>query len=103
MNIILLKNENFIYKVKNGQTLKDVCNLFKISKSQLINDNNLTTEELSEGDCLFIREENKMQYVVKPAENIYDISKKLNVSVNYILQKNNLKSKHLFIGQILYI
>lgn len=103
MEIKILKNKNFIYKVKENETLKDISNKFKVLESSLINDNNLTSKTLMKGDLLFIKSQNSLIYVVKPLDNLTKIAEKLKVSKESIIEKNNLKSTNLFIGQNLII
>lgn len=103
MEIKVVKNKNFIYKVKQGDTLLSVSNKFKVLESSLIEDNCLVSNELLEGDLLYISCENAYIYVVKPLDNLTKIAQKYNVSCDYIQEKNKLKTKVLFIGQKLVI
>ena len=103
MEIKLMKNKNFIYKVKKEETLTTIANKFKVLERDLIIDNNLSSTMLEEGDVLYISGENTLIYVVKPLENLETISKKLNVDKQVIIEKNKLKTKNLFIGQKLII
>jgi len=99
MEIKVIKNKNFIYKVKNGETLNDISNKFKVIESKLIEDNNLVSKTLIEGDLLYISCQNALIYVVKPMDNLDKIARKLNVTKEFLIEKNNLKSSKLFIGQ----
>lgn len=103
MNIKIVKNENFIYKVCKEENVKDIANKFKLSEGILIKENSLNSSILEEGDVIFVNSENKYFYTVKPLDTINHIAKKFNVTTIYIKEKNNLLSNHLFIGQILII
>lgn len=103
MEIKILKNKNFIYKVKENETLKDISNKFKILESKIMLDNCLTSKTVLNGDLLYIACQNSVLYVVKPLDNLEKIAKKLNVSVNEIIEKNNLQTNNLFIGQNLVV
>ncbi|MGN1208130.1 MAG: LysM peptidoglycan-binding domain-containing protein, partial [Christensenellales bacterium] len=96
-------NKNFLYKVKDGDTLKSISNKFKILERKLIEDNCLACEELMKGDVLYISCENAHIYVVKPLDNLNKIAKKYNVTSEYLIEKNALKTNVLFIGQKLVI
>ncbi len=103
MEIKLIKNKNFLYVVKENETLKDVSNKFKILESKLIEDNCLSSSEILKGDVLYISCENAHIYVVKPLDNLTAIAQKFNTTVKNLEEKNNLKTKVLFIGQKLVI
>ena len=102
MEIKILKNKNFIYKVDN-ETLMDIVNKFKTNEAKIISDNKLTNKDIEKGDVLYIENENNLIYTVKPLDNLTKIAKKFNVSINYIKEKNNLINEHIFIGQILIL
>lgn len=103
MEIKLIKNESFIYKVNENESLLDISNKFKISESKLMKENNLTDKNLEKGDLLFIENENNFLYTVLPLDNLNEIAKKFNVTVKHIIEKNKLNNEHIFIGQILII
>lgn len=103
MEIKIVKNKNFLYKVKEGETLLSISNKFKILEKTLIEENHLASNQLLKGDCLFISCENAQIYVVQPLDNLNKLAQKFNVSPETIMQKNNLTSKTLFIGQKLVI
>ena len=103
MEIKVIKNKNFIYKVKNGETLQDISNKFKVLESTLMQENNLTSKTLLNGDLLYISCQNALIYIVKPLDNLDKISNKLNVTKEFLIEKNNLKSTKLFIGQKLIV
>jgi len=103
MDIKILMNKNFLYKVKKDETLNDIATQFKTSETILINCNKLADNELEEGDILYIENENNFIYTVKPLDNLDKIAKKHNVSVDLIKSKNKLLTDNVFIGQVLII
>lgn len=103
MEIKILKNKAFLYKVRENETLLDVSNKFNILESQIINENNLSSKNLLAGDLLYISMQNTRIYVVKPLDTIESVASRLRVSKSEIIAKNKLKSTNLFIGQKLVI
>ena len=103
MDIKILKNKNFIYKVENNESLTTVANKFNMSSMKLLQDNLISEKHLEKGDILFIQSENFFIYTVKPLDNLQKIAKKFNTSVQEIKDKNKLSNEHIFIGQILIL
>lgn len=99
MEIKLVKNKDFIYRVEQNENLITIANKFKIPESRIVFENNLTSKELKQGDLLYISCENSHIYVVKPLDTIEKIANKFNVTKEFIIKKNNLKNNNLFIGQ----
>ena len=97
----LIKNKDFIYRVKKGDSLQKISNKFNVMESKIIKDNNLTDKNIEEGDVLYIEEENSFTYIVKPLDTLVKIANKYNISVDYIIKKNQLENDKIFIGQIL--
>lgn len=103
MEIKKVANKDFIYKVQEKETIKDICLKFKILENNLVRENNLTNKSLQAGDLLYISCENNLLHIVKPLETLQSIARKYNVSSEYIVKKNNLQNKNLFIGQKLVL
>lgn len=103
MEIKIIKNKNFVYKVKDNETIQSISNKFKILESKLIEDNALSSSELMKGDLLYISCENAHIYVVKPLDNLKKIASEFNTTELNLIEKNNLKTNVLFIGQKLVI
>lgn len=97
------KVEDIIYFVKAGDTLTTVAKKFCVSKEGLCYDNdiNVQTEELKEGDILWVRRRNSAIHIVKPIETIESIALKYNVTIEHIKKLNNIEN--IFIGQRLII
>ena len=107
------------YIVKKGDSLYSIARSFNTTVDQIKKDNSLTTNNLSIGQILKIRNTSKdniieecfgeeyipqdTAYTVKKGDSLYSISKKFNTTVDNIKKKNNLTSNILSIGQILKI
>ena len=87
--------KNIFYRVKNGETLEDVCKKFKIAKGEL------GLNEIEDGDVVYIKHSNIAFHIVKPLETLKQIAEKYSVSVEHIKIKNNITE--IFIGQKLVI
>ena len=82
------------YKVKSGDSLYSIAKKYNTSTNNIINLNNLTSNNLSIGQILKIPISNN---------NLYKIAQAFNTTVDSIKKKNNLKSNVLSIGQKLII
>ena len=95
------KLTDIIYFVKSGDTLSSISTKFNIDSSQIIKDNNLTSNQVEDGDILWIRKKNSATYIVKPLDTLEKIAQRFNVSVEHIKQVNDIKN--VYIGQKIYI
>ena len=95
-DIMIVKNylTNYIYKVKNGETLLEI-----MSRGFCVDG----IHDVNEGDLIVLSRPKSIRYVVKPLESLDNISEKFGVSVSDVMNMNNLKTTKLFIGQILWI
>lgn len=99
------------YTVKSGDTLYSIARRFNLSVNELKALNNLTSNNLSIGQVLIIREEvnippqpsNGITYTVKSGDTLYKIANQYNVTVAEIIDLNNLSTTVLTIGQELLI
>ncbi len=99
-----------IYVVKNGDTLYSIGRRYNISVDELKRINNLTNNQLSVGQQLYlvplqddIISDNYVTYVVKRGDSLSSIASNFNTSVNAIKQINNLPSDIIMIGQQLLV
>ena len=82
----------FIYKVKEGDTLKNLEEKFKINQINIITDNNLKVPyTLLIGLCLII-DTNKIDYIVKGGDTLSKLSNEYSLSIETIKRQNNISS-----------
>lgn len=103
----------FMYTVKKGDSLYSIANKYNTTVKDIINLNNLKTNNLQIGQILRIPEtytpEEEMtmpqftSYVVKKGDNLYSIARDNNISVDILIQDNKLNNSTLQIGQVLKI
>lgn len=98
-----LKKDEYI--VKKGDTLYSISKKYNLSVDELKRLNNLTTNILTIGQVLKLKEVQKPNeyYVVQKGDTLYSISKNNKVSIEDIIEANNLTTNILSIGQELYI
>jgi len=98
------------YTVKSGDTLYSIANKYNLSVNELKNLNNLSSNTLSIGQTLKIREtssdiitEDYDYYTVKVGDTLYFIANKYNTTPEEIKLLNNLTDNTLMIGQLIKI
>lgn len=96
------------YTVKKGDSLYQIAKKYNTSVSNIINLNNLKTNNLSIGQVLKVPSSsssggNTQTYTVQKGDSLYTIARKFNTTVDSIKRKNNLSSNLLSIGQKLII
>ncbi len=95
------------YTVKAGDTLYSISQKTGVSIEKIKTINNLTSDVLSIGQVLNLREDTETPeetyetYTVKAGDTLYSISKTTGISVNELKEINNLTSDTLSIGQVL--
>lgn len=90
------------YTVKKGDNLYAIAKKYNTTASELININNLKSNNLSIGQVLKIPN-SVSYYTVKKGDSLYSIAKQFDTTVNTIKNKNNLSSNLLSVGQKLII
>ncbi len=108
------------YIVKAGDSLYSIAKTFNTTVAELRRINNLTSDILSIGQVLLLKDNevpeepeppvvpeepdgNDITHTVKSGETLYSIAKLYNMSVDEIKALNNLTSNLLSIGQVLII
>ena len=97
------------YTVKKGDTLWTIAKNSGISVNELKALNNLTSNALSIGQTLKLKDDTSVEeipseddtYVVKAGDTLYNIANNFNISVTELKLLNNLTNNYLSIGQVL--
>lgn len=102
-----IDNNNY-YIVKAGDTLYSIANKYGLTVDELKKINNLSTNNLSIGQKLLIKDDNNLDsnydiYVVKGGDTLYSIASRYGLTVNKLKDINNLNSDNLSIGQKLLV
>ncbi|MBP3766153.1 MAG: LysM peptidoglycan-binding domain-containing protein [Bacilli bacterium] len=99
-------DNSITYIVKKGDSLYTIAKKYNTSVSEIVNLNNLASNNLSIGQTLKIPGSDTIPsstYTVKSGDTLYSIAKKFNISVDSIKSKNNLKNNSISVGQVLNI
>lgn len=102
------------YVVKKGDTLWSIARAYGLTVDKLKSLNNLTSNNLTIGDSLIVKDssgnndnsasaDNKRYYIVKKGDSLYSIARRNNMTVDELKSLNNLTSNILSIGQKLII
>ena len=101
------------YTVVSGDSLYKIANKFNTTVDEIKRLNNLTSNTLSIGQKLIIKQNNSSDnnnnntnnetYTVVAGDSLYKIANKFNTTVDEIKRLNNLTSNNLSIGQQLII
>lgn len=99
MEIILAKE--FLYRVKENDTIQSLCSKFNTSKAKIIRNNNKI--DLYAGEWIKIKVNEYLSHFVKPMETLSKIAKQYNVSIEKLKTDNELYEERLYIGQLIKI
>lgn len=102
------------YVVKKGDTLWSIARAYGLTVDKLKSLNNLTSNNLTIGDSLIVKDssgnsdyssgaDNNKYYIVKKGDSLYSIARRNNMTVDKLKSLNNLTSNILSIGQRLII
>lgn len=102
------------YVVKKGDTLWSIARAYGLTVERLKSLNNLTSNNLTIGDSLIVKDSsgnsdnsssayNNKYYIVKKGDSLYSIARSNNMTVDKLKSLNNLTSNILSIGQKLII
>ena len=100
-----VSNEN-VYIVKPGDSLYKIANMYGMSVNELKALNNLSSNLLSIGQELKVKESANIPantYIVVSGDSLYSIAKRFNISVDELKRVNNKTSNLLSIGEKLII
>lgn len=102
-----IDNNNY-YIVKAGDTLYSIANKYGLTVDELKKINNLSTNNLSIGQKLLIKDDNNLDsnydiYVVKGGDTLYSIASRYGLTVDKLKDINNLSSDNLSVGQKLLV
>lgn len=101
------QNAGTYYVVKSGDSLWSIANKYGTTVAKLKELNNLTSNSLSVGQKLLVKElptsEDENYYIVKSGDTLYGIARKYNMTVDELKRLNNLSSNALTINQRLLI
>lgn len=100
-------NENY-YIAQKGDSLWGIANKYGLSVDKLKELNNLSSNNLSIGQKLLVKDTSSsddvgVYYTVKSGDTLYGIANKYGLSVNDLKTMNNLSSNNLSIGQMLLV
>lgn len=100
-------DSNTYYTVKKGDNLYAIANKFGMTVDELKRLNNLTSNLLSIGQRLIIKEvtpsTGETTHTVKAGDTLYAIARNYGTTVDAIKRANNMTSNNLTIGRVLII
>ncbi|MBS2967830.1 LysM peptidoglycan-binding domain-containing protein [Metabacillus sp. KIGAM252] len=99
------------YRVKSGDSLSKIANVYKVTVSQLKQWNHLKTDIIYAGKTLYVKNpaaaqataSSSKKHIVRSGETLSSISKKYGVAIDKIKEANRLKSAVIKTGQTLVI
>ena len=102
--------EEVVHTVRRGDTLYSIARKYGVSVDDIRRLNNLTSNVLSIGQRLLIKEgttpnvnPNEEVYIVQSGDTLYSIARMFGTTVDNIKNLNNLTSNILFVGQQLIV
>lgn len=100
-------NENY-YIVKKGDSLWSISNKYGLSVDELKDLNNLSSNNLSVGQKLLIKDTSSsddlgIYYTVKAGDTLYGIANEYGLSVDELKSMNDLSNNNLSVGQKLLV
>lgn len=100
-------NENY-YIVKKGDSLWSISNKYGLSVDELKDLNNLSSNNLSVGQKLLIKDTSSsddlgIYYTVKAGDTLYGIANEYGLSVDELKSMNGLSNNNLSVGQKLLV
>ena len=94
----------YVYQVKAGDTLREICRLFEVSEAEVIDVNDLLDPDvLAVGQALILPTLTH-PYVVEPGETLGQIANRLGESLSELYADNpTLRSRALMAGETIFV
>lgn len=99
-------SEGTIYTVKIGDTLYSIAKQYNVSVDDIVNQNNLVSNNLTIGTKLLIpsgKSSDIIVYTVQRGDSLWALANNYNTTIDDIKRLNNLTSDVLTVGQKLQI
>ena len=99
-------SEGTIYTVKIGDTLYSIAKQYNVSVDDIVNQNNLVSNNLTIGTKLLIpsgKSSDIIVYTVQRGDSLWALANNYNTTIDDIKRLNNLTSDVLKVGQKLQI
>lgn len=99
-------SEGTVYTVKNGDTLYSIAKQYNVSVDDIVNQNNLVSNNLTIGTKLLIpsgKSSDIIVYTVQRGDSLWALANNYNTTIDDIKRLNNLTSDVLTVGQKLQI
>lgn len=99
-------SEGTVYTVKSGDTLYSIAKQYNVSVDDIVNQNNLVSNNLTIGTKLLIpsgKSNDIIVYTVQRGDSLWALANNYNTTIDDIKRLNNLTSDVLTVGQELQI
>jgi LysM repeat protein len=104
IGVVSERDELFVlHKVEPQETLYALSRRYRIPVESIVENNQITGNNLSVGSVLRIPWTHRLTHMVEPGETLYAISKNYGISVGTIKRLNKLQSNDLATGTVLEI
>jgi len=104
-----LDDANFIYhQVQQGESLSELSSRYGVSRGQLMQMNNLSSDNISNGQTIIIKKSQSVgvsskYHTVQRGETLYSIAKRYGINISKLREINNLNNRSLTPGQKIII
>jgi len=108
-SVINNNDDSFVFhEVQQGESLSELASRYGVSRGQLMQINNLTSDELSSGQSLIIKKStpstvSSKYHTVQRGETLYSIAKRYGINISKLRELNNLNNRSLTPGQKIII
>ena len=100
---------NYVYhQVQQGESLAELSSRYGVSRGQLMQMNNLSSDNLSSGQTIIIKKNQSLgvsskYHTVQRGETLYSIAKRYGINISKLREINNLNNRSLSPGQKIII